>query len=172
MRQSSLAFKQEQDFSTEAGFKTGIGVIGAGYWAPKLTQTFNSMTDTKVIAICDINPDKMRPFRAQDPSIGCYGDYRDLISNENISAVAISISDSARYEVAQAALNNGIHVIVESFDGASTAEIDALKMTAKDNERQLSIISLPTGGMITPNNAMPTQVQARIDAFMGAIEQE
>jgi predicted dehydrogenase len=130
------------------------------------------MADTKVIAICDINPDKMRPFRAQDPSIGCYGDYRDLISNEKITAVSISITDPARYEVAQAALNNGIHVIVESFDGASTAEIDALKMTALENGRQLSIISLPTGGMITPNNSMPTQVQARIDAFMGAIEQE
>jgi|TARA_B110000037_G_C16895911_1_gene414162 predicted dehydrogenase len=172
MRQSSLAYKQEEEFSIEAKFKTGIGVIGAGYWAPKLAKTFNGMDDTKVIAICDINPDKMRLFRAQDPSISCYGDYRDLISNGKISAVAISITDSARYEVAQAALNNGIHVMVESFDGASNAEIESLEMTAIANGRQLSIISLPNGGMLAPNNALPTQVQARIDAFMGAIEQE
>jgi predicted dehydrogenase len=168
-KQTNLALATETDnpeLNTE--FTTGIGVIGAGYWGPKLARDFNKQDNTRVVAVCDVNPDKMRPFRALDPQIGCYGDYRDLLSNPKVKAVAISITDPARYVVANAALNNGLHVMVESYETASDAELKALKVNAEARGLKLAVMAFPNGGIV--GGTLPEDVQTEMTNFLTVIQ--
>lgn len=165
-RKSSLAYKSDYNCTPHARVTTRIGIIGAGYWAPKFSRSFNDMAGTRVVAICDINPTKMRPFRAVDPEIGCYGDYRDLISNSAIDAVVISIADPERYAVAEAAMRNNIHVIVQECDSATEEQVTSLMNTATETECNVTIVSLPSGGTISSMEALPESVANTIDEFM------
>jgi len=149
-------------------YSVGVGVIGAGYWGPKLARSFNSQESIRVVAVCDVNPDKMRPFRALDPQVGCYGDYKDLISNPKVKAVAISIADPARYVVANAALNNGIHVIVEACNTASEKEVEALKENAEARGLTLSVVAFPNGGIV--GGTLPEDVQTEMEDFLTNIQ--
>jgi|GEM_PF-2722550 len=169
--QTNLAFATDTEgpeLNTE--YATGVGVIGAGYWGPKLARDFNNRDNTRVVAVCDVNPDKMRPFRALDPKIGCYGDYRDLISNPKVKAVAISITDPARYDVANAALNNGIHVMVERCAAATETQIEALQENAEARGLKLSVVTFPNGGMV--GGTLPEDVQTEMATFLTDIQSE
>ena len=170
-KQSNLAFATPNENPTlNVEFTTGVGVIGAGYWGPKLARDFNKQDNTRVVAVCDVNPDKMRPFRALDPQVGCYGDYRDLLSNPKVKAVAISITDPARYVVANAALNSGLHVMVESCGAAGEPEVAALKENAKARGLKLSLVAFPNGGMV--GGTLPEDVQAEMTSFLTNIQED
>jgi predicted dehydrogenase len=168
---SNLAFSTTSDNPVlNTVFSTGIGVIGAGYWGPKMARKFNQQSELRVVAVCDANPDKMRPFRALDPEIGCYGDFRDLISNPKVNAVAISTGDAGLYEVAKAALDNGLHVLVESCEKASEEETTALKENAEARGLELSMVAFPNGGML--GGTLPEDVQAEMTNFLENIQKE
>ena len=170
-QKSNLAFSSTTDNPVlNTAFATGIGVIGAGYWGPKLARNFNKQDDVRVVAVCDVNPDKMRPFRALDPEIGCYGDFRDLISNPKVNVVAISIADPARYQVASAALENGLHVMVENCDSADEDETKTLMETAEAKGLKLSIVVFPSGGMV--GGTLPEDVQTEMKSFLTGVREE
>ena len=167
--QSNLAFASYSDNpQLNVEFTTGVGVIGAGYWGPKLARSFNARENTRVVAVCDVNPDKMRPFRALDPQIGCYGDYRDLISNSKVKAIAISVTDPARYAIAEAAINNGLHVMVEACQSAPETEMTSLKENAEARGLSLSIVTFPNGGIV--GGTLPEDVETEIKNFFSSIE--
>ena len=68
------------------------------------------------MAVCDVNPDKNASFsRTRSTDWLLWRLPRSHLQSWLFKAVAISIAaDPARYMVANAALNNGIHVIVEA----------------------------------------------------------
>jgi predicted dehydrogenase len=168
---SNLAVSTTSDNPVlNTAYSIGIGVIGAGYWGPKLAREFNQQDELRVVAVCDVNPDKMRPFRALDPAIGCYGDFRDLISNPKVNAVAISVGGSDRYEVAIAALENGLHVMVESCETATTEETVALKENAEARGLKLSVVAFPSGGML--GGTLPEDVQTEMRNFLENVQTE
>ncbi len=167
--QTNLAYTTYSDNpQLNVEFTMGVGVIGAGYWGPKLARTFNARENTRVVAVCDVNPDKMRPFRALDPQIGCYGDYRDLLSNSKVKAIAISVTDPARYAIANAAIQNGIHVMVESCESASESEMTSLKENAEARGLSLSVVTFPNGGIV--GGTLPEDVEQEIKNFFSCIE--
>ena len=167
--QTNLAYVSYSDNpQLNIEYTTGVGVIGAGYWGPKMARTFNAQENTRVVAVCDVNPDKMRPFRALDPQIGCYGDYRDLLSNSKVKAIAISVTDPARYAIANAALNNGIHVIVEECESAGEAEMTSLRENAEARGLSLSIVAFPNGGIV--GGTLPEDVELEMKNFLSSIE--
>jgi len=36
-----------------------IGVIGCGYWGPNLIRNFNELSDSNLLAICDLDESKL-----------------------------------------------------------------------------------------------------------------
>ena len=82
--------------------------------------------------------------------------------------MAISIADPARYVVANAALNNGIHVIVEACDTASDTEVTTLKENAEARGLTLSMVSFPNGGIV--GGTLPEDVQTEMEDFLTNIK--
>lgn len=115
-----------------------IGVIGYGYWGPNLVRNFAEGSDTRVIAVADMKSDRLQLAARRYPGIQTVLDYRDLLKNPNIDAVAISTPVSTHFPLAMEALQAGKHVLVEK---PMTADSDqALRLIDEAARRKLVLM--------------------------------
>jgi predicted dehydrogenase len=91
----------------------GIGVVGYGYWGPNLVRNFANSECSRVITVSDLDPAKLAVSRRLHPEIGTTSDFRDLLQDPRVDAVAIATPVHTHYELALAALRAGKHVFVE-----------------------------------------------------------
>jgi predicted dehydrogenase len=91
----------------------GIGVIGYGYWGPNLVRNFSNSESTRVYGVSDLDPAKLAAGKRLHPEITTTSDFRDLLQNPKIDAVAIATPVHTHYNLALEALKAGKHVFVE-----------------------------------------------------------
>jgi predicted dehydrogenase len=103
-----------------------IGVIGYGYWGPNLVRNIAEGTNTQVIAVADMKNDRLQLAARRYPGIRTVSDYRDLLMDPNIDAVAISTPVSTHFTLAMEALQSGKHVLVEKPITADSEEASRL----------------------------------------------
>ncbi len=91
----------------------GIAVVGYGYWGPNLVRNFAHTDGARVVAVSDLDPDKLALSRRRHPGITTTTEYRDLLADSRIDAVAIATPVQSHYDLALAALRAGKHVFLE-----------------------------------------------------------
>jgi predicted dehydrogenase len=91
----------------------GIGVVGFGYWGPNLVRNFASGESSRVLSVSDLDPAKLALSRRLYPTIATTADFRDLLKDSAIEAVAIATPVHTHYDLAMSALRAGKHVFVE-----------------------------------------------------------
>ena len=91
----------------------GIGVVGFGYWGPNLVRNFSELQKSKVLAICDARPDRLKSAQLRYPGVETTNDFRELMDHRGIDAIAIATPVSSHYELAMESLKAGKHVLVE-----------------------------------------------------------
>jgi predicted dehydrogenase len=91
----------------------GIGIVGYGYWGPNLVRNFASSESASVIGVSDLDPAKLSTCMRRHPEISTTSDFRELLRNPKVDAIAIATPVHTHFELAQAALNAGKHVLVE-----------------------------------------------------------
>lgn len=91
----------------------GIGIIGYGYWGPNLVRNFYETPDCRVVGVSDLRADRLARVRARYPTIDTAADYRDLLRDSRVDAVAIATPVSTHFELGMQALRMGKHVLVE-----------------------------------------------------------
>jgi UDP-N-acetyl-2-amino-2-deoxyglucuronate dehydrogenase len=91
-----------------------VGLIGLGSISYAHEAGFSEMGElAQVVAMCDINAEEV------DSRIGMYAGcegytrYQDLLNNEKIDLVDITVPHELHYEIAREALRKGKHVLVE-----------------------------------------------------------
>lgn len=90
-----------------------VGVIGCGYWGPNLIRNFNENQHTALTHICDLNKEKVERLRLRYPHVAVTTDYRDLLKDRSLDAVAVATPVSSHYRLVKEALEAGKHVLVE-----------------------------------------------------------
>ena len=90
-----------------------IGMIGYGYWGPNLVRNFADIPDGDVVAVSDLRPDRLDQVRCRYPAIETMSDYRALLADPRIDAIAIATPVSTHFTLAMEALLAGKHVWVE-----------------------------------------------------------
>ncbi len=90
-----------------------IGVIGYGYWGPNLVRNFAETPGASVGFVTDINPARLSQVSGRYPATKVSTDYRDLLNDQSVDAVAIATPVSSHFDLAMAALRAGKHVLVE-----------------------------------------------------------
>jgi predicted dehydrogenase len=85
-----------------------IGVSGRG--AANLSDVRN---DGNIIALCDVDQNRVGPARKQFPKAAFHEDYRRIIDMKDVEAVVISTPDHTHACIAAAALRAGKHVYCE-----------------------------------------------------------
>ena len=91
----------------------GVGVIGYGYWGPNLVRNFYETPGCRVVAVSDLNAERLGRARARYPTIDTVPDYRDLIADPRVHLVAIATPVCTHYDLAMQALRMGKHVLLE-----------------------------------------------------------
>ncbi len=91
----------------------GIGVIGYGYWGPNLARCANDAGGTFLAAVADAAPAALAKARKRYPQIAAFENWRDLVADPRVDAVAIATPVRSHFEIAHAALSAGKHVFVE-----------------------------------------------------------
>ena len=103
-----------------------VGVIGYGYWGPNLVRNFVEAPGGRVGFVTDVRAEPLAHVTARYPSARVSTDYRDLINDPAVDAVAIATPVSSHFELAIAALRAGKHVLVEKPMTATSDQALAL----------------------------------------------
>jgi predicted dehydrogenase len=91
----------------------GVGVVGYGYWGPNLVRNFANSESSRVVGVSDLDPAKLAASKRLHSDIVTTTDFRDLLQEPRIDAVAIATPVHTHYDLALSALKAGKHVFVE-----------------------------------------------------------
>lgn len=89
-----------------------MGVVGYGYWGPNLVRNFHEADGARVIAVSDLDENRLAGLQARYPTIDTTTRYQDILKNSKIDAVAIATPVASHYSIALDALKAGKHVLL------------------------------------------------------------
>lgn len=117
----------------------GVGVIGYGYWGPNVVRNFSEAPGARVVAVSDMSPERLALARSRHPAVETTADYRDLLANPQIDAIAICTPVSSHFEATLGALRAGKHVLVEKPLTTSSEQASRLIEEAERRQRLLMV---------------------------------
>jgi predicted dehydrogenase len=89
-----------------------IGVIGCGYWGPKLARNFHELPAAILAMVSDLHEGRLAEIKQLYPYVSVTRNYQDLLE-DTLDAVVIATPVNTHYWLAKAALLAGKHVLVE-----------------------------------------------------------
>ncbi len=117
---------------------TRIGLIGYGYWGPNLARNFHALANAHLVAVADADAKRLdEPARLYHART--YSDYRELLADPTLDAVAISTPARTHFDIARDALNQDKHVLVEKPLAMSSSEARELIALAERKQRALMV---------------------------------
>ena len=136
---TSIALEQQSFSHSEA--RTApvlrVGVIGCGYWGPKLARNFHELPGSRLTMISDLRDDRLADVKEAYPHVTTTRNCQDLFG-EGIDAVVIATSVNTHYNLAKMALLAGKHVLVEKPLTLHSAQ--ARELTDLAEERGLTLM--------------------------------
>ena len=116
-----------------------IGIIGYGYWGPNLVRNFFETPGAQVTCVSDLRSDRLSVLNSRYPTIKTTQNFRDLIDDPGIDAIAIATPVSTHYDLALRALQEGKHVLVEKPLASDTDQVQHLIDVAKKRNLVLMV---------------------------------
>src|SRR5579883_2240916 len=77
-----------------------IGVIGYGYWGPNLVRNFVNSGSARVMSVSDLDPARLAASKRLHSDIETTSDFRSLILDPRIDAVAVATPVHTHYDLA------------------------------------------------------------------------
>jgi predicted dehydrogenase len=90
-----------------------IGIIGLGYWGPNIVRNFLSNHNVASVVCCDLSAKRLEMIKQRFPAVETVTDYKAILKNPSVVAVAIVTPVSSHFRLAKEALEAGKHVLVE-----------------------------------------------------------
>jgi len=116
-----------------------VALIGAGYWGPNLARVFFELPGCHLHTICEKRKDRLDSISVSFPNINKTQDYKILLRNPELEAIAIATEAQYHYEIAKECLLSGKHVLVEKPLALNSHECKDLIGTAKAKNRILMV---------------------------------
>lgn len=117
-----------------------IGVVGVGWWATiNHIPTIQAGTDATVVALCDLDADRLRIAGDQFGIAGRYNDLAEMLAKERLDGLMVSTPHIAHTAPALAGLAAGCHVLVEKPMATSAADGRAIAAAAKKAGREVLV---------------------------------
>ena len=100
-------------------------MIGCGRVARNHAQALTEVEGSKLVAVCDILPERADDFSRRYGG-DAYYDYRGLLERKDVDVVCIAIPSGDHPAIGIDAARAGKHVVVEKPIGLTLREIDDL----------------------------------------------
>jgi predicted dehydrogenase len=110
--------------------RVNVGVVGFGYWGPKLVRNYSEMPEAALTWVADRDLGRLRRVNADYPAVRTTPDYAEML-RADIDAVVVATPIRTHYHLAKAALLAGKHVLVEKPLTANGAEAEELTRLAE-----------------------------------------
>jgi predicted dehydrogenase len=109
-----------------------LGIIGFGNQGSTYARMIAAgmVPNMTVGAICDIDPEKAAAIASVHPGVAYFADYRELLASGAVDAVVTCVPHYLHPEMAIAALESGLHVLVEKPAGVYTSQVEELNAVA------------------------------------------
>ncbi len=111
-------------------------VVGVGYLGRFHAQKYAQLPGSQLIAVADASAEAATRV-AQELNVEAVSDYRDLFGR--VDAISIAVPTPLHHEIACAALERGIHVLVEKPIATTVAEAQEMVATARKHRRVLQV---------------------------------
>jgi len=115
-----------------------FGIIGWGYWGPKIARNLDALPCASVTMVADTDEKRLHSLHTNQPWIRTTTQPEDVFSSE-VDAVVIATPVRTHYQLARLALLAGKHTLVEKPLTASVEEAEELVALAKAQERILMV---------------------------------
>ena len=119
--------------------KLRIGLVGAGNIAKTHLRAYQNVENAEVVAICDINAEKLAITAAKFGIEKTYTSETEMLANEELDAVDVCVWNCNHAVCSIEALNAGKHVLCEKPMATSAEEAQQMLDAAKKNDRLLMI---------------------------------
>jgi len=110
--------------------KVRIGVIGVGIGRNHL-QNYRECDQADVVAVCDIDLEKLNGVLHEWPGVRGLADYREMLEMEEVQGVSVSLPNYLHAPVTIDALRAGKHVLCEKPMATNVAEAEEMKAVAE-----------------------------------------
>jgi len=115
-----------------------LGVVGYGYWGPKLVRNLNDIPSAALGWVVDRDPERLERVGTNYPALRTTTDYEEMLRSD-VEAVVIATPIRSHFALARAALLAGKHVLVEKPLTASSSEAHMLTEIAESRELTLMV---------------------------------
>jgi predicted dehydrogenase len=115
-----------------------IGLVGYGYWGPKLVRNFHSLPASQLRTLCDLREDRLAEVQTLYPDLAVTRNYQELLSDD-LDAIVIATPVHTHYRLVKAALLAGKHVLVEKPITARSDQGQELVELAAERELTLMV---------------------------------
>ncbi len=116
-----------------------VGVIGCGYWGPNLIRNFNSQPGADLVAIADLDADRLGHVGLLYPGAVKTTNHRDIIDNPDIEAVVVATPMGSHFKLGMEVLEAGKHLFLEKPMATNSADCRTLIETAKSRGLKLMV---------------------------------
>ena len=115
-----------------------FGVIGWGYWGPKIARNLDTLPNGMVAMVADMDERRLASLSINQPWIQTTTRAEDVFRSD-VDGVIIAAPVRAHYQLAKEALLHGKHVLVEKPLTANVAEAEELVFLAQEQRRILMV---------------------------------
>ena len=117
--------------------KMKLGLIGGGYWGKNLVRDFNNCKVLDII--CDLDINLIKEYNKKYPNIRTTNDFKDILNDEKITAICISLPVELHYKFAKMSLLANKDVYVEKPITLDIKEAEELIELAKEKNKILMV---------------------------------
>jgi predicted dehydrogenase len=103
-----------------------FGLIGTGTWGHVHAEAYAAHHRAILSAVCDLEEDRARKMATQYAVSQVYTDYRKMLNDGGIDAVAVVTPDFAHREIIVEAARAGKHIIVEKPLATSYQDLEQI----------------------------------------------
>lgn len=115
-----------------------FGVIGWGYWGPKIARNLDAIAHSALTMVADMDEYRLASLKISQPWIKTTTSVEEVFRSE-VDGVVIATPVRTHYRLAKEALLSGKHVLVEKPLTANIAEAEELVALAQEQGRILMV---------------------------------
>jgi predicted dehydrogenase len=115
-----------------------FGVIGWGYWGPKIARNLDSLPHATVAMVADTDAHRLTKLVVNQPWIQTTTLLEEIFRSD-VDAIVIATPVSTHFQLAREAVLHGKHVLVEKPLTASVTEAEELVALAQEQQRVLMV---------------------------------
>lgn len=110
--------------------QVGIAVLGCGYWGMNYVRIFSELPESRVLVVCDKDPNRLHEVARRFPGVILTTDYEQALSVTGVDAVVVCTEATSHFRVALRAMAAGKHTLIEKPIATTASNAEDMRLTA------------------------------------------